>query len=288
MVTSNMFYVLFGFLNAICVLGHQGFEIHSADVEGEKLCSDENVFHIQQEQIDFLMRKVSELSAGFQQQKTEIIQLKNENQNLIRALSDIEKMFQSSRRKDGHSKLKYENGFKKSSLQHVQEDGESAKATERKGISKIRKERLLLPLPTTRSPPASKDVIAFYAYMTGDSIDPGASRTLIFDKIITNAGNGYHNATGAFIAPRTGIYVFSWSMRLVNSAYHQAELVHNHNVMGVAYLYAPTGDHTVSGTVVIHVNQGDDVFIRTQSGANSGNIESGPGGRTSFSGWKLS
>ncbi|XP_062601065.1 uncharacterized protein LOC134262711 [Saccostrea cucullata] len=277
METSNMFCVLFGFLNAVCVLGHQ---VHSADAEGKKLCSDEKILHIQQEQIDFLMRKVSELSANFQRQETEIIQLKNENKNLIGALSEIEKIFQISRRKDGHSKLKYENGFKKTSLQQlVEEDRESIVSTE----------RLLLPLPTTHAPPTSiyKDVIAFYAYMTGDSIEPGASRSLIFDKIITNAGNGYHNATGAFIAPRTGFYVFSWSMRLVNSAYHQAELVHNHNVMGVAYLYAPTGDHTVSGTVVIHVNQGDDVFIRTQSGANSGNIESGPGGRTSFSGWKL-
>ncbi|XP_062616846.1 uncharacterized protein LOC134278556 [Saccostrea cucullata] len=283
-----MICVLFGFLNAICVLGNPGLETHSADVEWKKLYSDENIFHIQQEQIDFLMRKVSELSADFQQQKTEIIQLKNENKNLIGALSEIEKIFQNSRRKDGHSKLKYENGFKKSSLQQVEEDEESTKATERKGISKIRKERLLLPPHTTKASPASKDVIAFYAYMTGDSIEPGASRTLIFDKIITNAGNGYRNTTGAFIAPRTGFYVFSWSMRLFNGSYHRAELVHNHKVMGVAYLYAPTGDHTVSHTVVIHVNQGDDVFIRTQSGANSGNIESGPGGRTSFSGWKLS
>ncbi|XP_061194743.1 complement C1q-like protein 4 [Saccostrea echinata] len=129
--------------------------------------------------------------------------------------------------------------------------------------------------------------MAFYAYMTGDTINPGASRTLIFDKIITNAGNGYHNATGAFIVPKTGFYVFTWSMRLVNGAYHQAELVHNHNVMGVAYLYAPTGDHTVSDALVIHINQGDDVFIRTQSGANAGNIESGTGGRTAFSGWRL-
>ena len=116
---------------------------------------------------------------------------------------------------------------------------------------------------------------------------PGASHTLIYDTVITNEGNGYHSATGSFIAPQTGFYVFSWTMRLANGEYHRAELVHNHKVMGVAYLYAPTGDHMVSDVVVFHVNQGDDVFVRTQTGANNGDIESGFGGRSSFTGWKL-
>ena len=148
-------------------------------------------------------------------------------------------------------------------------------------------ERLLVPLPQTTTPLPKENVIAFYAYMSGDFPNPGASHTLIYDTVITNEGNGYHSATGSFIAPQTGFYVFSWTMRLANGEYHRAELVHNHKVMGVAYLYAPTGDHMVSDVVVFHVNQGDDVFVRTQTGANNGDIESGFGGRSSFTGWKL-
>jgi hypothetical protein len=43
----------------------------------------------------------------------------------------------------------------------------------------------------------------------------------------------------------------------------------------------------VSNTVVVHVNQGDDVFIRTGDIYNNGDIESNPFGRSSFAGWML-
>lgn len=99
-----------------------------------------------------------------------------------------------------------------------------------------------------------------------------ASHTLVFDTVVTNVGNSYHSTTGVSEFLK---HVFSWSMRLANGEYHQAELVHNYQVMGVAYLYAPTGDHTVSETIVIQVNQCDDLNLRTQGGPNYGDIESG-------------
>uniref|UniRef100_K1PF98 Uncharacterized protein n=1 Tax=Magallana gigas TaxID=29159 RepID=K1PF98_MAGGI len=45
-------------------------------------------------------------------------------------------------------------------------------------------------------------------------------------------------------------------------------------------------DGTVTGTAVVHVNQGDDVFIRTGRLSN-GNILSDENGRSSFAGWIL-
>ncbi|XP_048746775.2 uncharacterized protein LOC125659217 [Ostrea edulis] len=248
----------------------------------------EEIVSVQQEQINFLMTKVSELSDVVQHQKLEMTILKKEKENLVNALSDIKVMqalILSTCKLDHGERLKFESENKHDSSASLELQYPDLVAETLDFHS--RKERLLLSQPPTHTNPTSGNVIAFYAYMSGDFVNPGASRTLIFDKIITNAGNGYHNATGAFVVPKTGYYVFSWSMRLVNGEYHRAELVHNHNVMGVAYLYAPTGDHTVSNTIVIHVNQGDDVFIRTQSGANSGDVESGTGGRTEFSGWKL-
>ncbi|XP_052710562.1 uncharacterized protein LOC128184951 isoform X2 [Crassostrea angulata] len=176
----------------------------------------------------------------------------------------------------------------------VMKDSEGTSDDENPGPSaqkKLRRrsscvKRLLLPNPQTTHVPKT-NVVAFYAYMSQDFPNPGASHTLVFDTVVTNVGNGYHGTTGIFLAPETGVYVFSWSMRLFNGEYHRAELVHNYQVMGVAYLYAPTGDHTVSETIVIQVNQGDDVYLRTQVGDNNGDIESGSGGRSIFSGWKL-
>lgn len=40
---------------------------------------------------------------------------------------------------------------------------------------------------------------------------------LAFDIVKTNNGNGYHASTGVFIAPETGIYVFTWTIREYNN-----------------------------------------------------------------------
>jgi hypothetical protein len=37
---------------------------------------------------------------------------------------------------------------------------------------------------------------------------------LRFDVVKTNQGNGYHPNTGVFMVPETGIYVFTWTIRV--------------------------------------------------------------------------
>lgn len=44
---------------------------------------------------------------------------------------------------------------------------------------------------------------------------------------------------------------------------------------------------SVTGTVVVHVNQGDDVLVRTGSQYNNGDIYSDGDGRSTFAGWNL-
>lgn len=94
----------------------------------------------------------------------------------------------------------------------------------------------------------------------------------MFDKVITDVGNTYHSHMGTFIAPKSGLYVFTWTIRCNHNDYHSAELLADNNVVNVIYIYpGNTIDGTVTGTAVVHVDQGDDVFIR--SGLNSnGNI----------------
>lgn len=132
------------------------------------------------------------------------------------------------------------------------------------------------------------DTVAFYAYFSSSFHVSIAHRILTFDKVITNVGNAYHPHSGTFIAPRSGLYVFTWTIRLRYNFYHTTELVVNNNAVNWVYFY-PNGnvDGSVSGTSVVHVDQGDDVLIRTGSTLHSGNIVSDSIGKSSFAGWIL-
>lgn len=44
---------------------------------------------------------------------------------------------------------------------------------------------------------------------------------------------------------------------------------------------------SVTGTVIVYVNQGDDVLVRTGSGYNSREINSNNYSRSTFTGWNL-
>jgi hypothetical protein len=124
--------------------------------------------------------------------------------------------------------------------------------------------------------------------MSGGIITPSAQHTLIFDEVKLNAGNGYHPHSGVFIAPSTGIYVFSWSMRLFGTERHGAQLMVNGKVHGAVFLAVGgnSNNDNVSGTGLAFLNQGDDAFIRTAT-ESIGNIESDIYGYTAFAGWLI-
>lgn len=129
--------------------------------------------------------------------------------------------------------------------------------------------------------------VAFYAYISSTVPASTPHHILVFDKVITDVGNAYHPHMGTFIAPKTGLYVFTWTIRCNQNNYHSAELLADNNIVNVIYLYPGNAiDGTVTGTAVVRVNQGDDVFIRTGRDSN-GNILSDENGRSSFAGWIL-
>lgn len=138
-------------------------------------------------------------------------------------------------------------------------------------------------------PPSSHDeTVAFYAYMSTNMNNIGGQQTLIFDVVKTNAGNGLHPTTGVFTSPSSGFYVFTWTIRLHDNSFHSIVLILNGQEVGTLYQYVGHGEDDMSGTtVVIHVNEGEDVFLRTKSDFNQGMIHNSPHGRSSFAGWKL-
>lgn len=82
--------------------------------------------------------------------------------------------------------------------------------------------------------------------------------------------------------------MFTWTIRQVGTRYHQTELLVANNIVNVIYLYpADTIDDSVTGTVVVHVNQGDDVLVRTGSHYNIHDINSDRDSRSTFAGWNL-
>lgn len=138
--------------------------------------------------------------------------------------------------------------------------------------------------PTT----APVDTVAFFAYLSTDTPASVAHHILTFDKVITNVGNAYHSHQGTFFAPRTGIYVFTWTIRLTDYSKQTTELLVNNNVINWIYFNSNDSvDGSVTGTAVVQVNQGDDVLIRTGSRFHTGTIKSDHDGKSSFAGWIL-
>lgn len=116
----------------------------------------------------------------------------------------------------------------------------------------------------------------------------GAHHVLTFNVIKTNSGLGLHSTTGVFAVPKSGFYIFTWTIRVPENGYHGVELVVNGQAVGALYQQGGSGGTAMSSTTaIVHANEGEDVFLRTKMDYNQGMIYSNDYGRTSFAGWKL-
>ena len=138
-------------------------------------------------------------------------------------------------------------------------------------------------LPTT----VPEESIAFLANFSSTFPESAAGyHNLTFDTVITNVGNAYHPHSGSFIAPRSGLNVFIWTIRSWGDRYHSTQQVVNDIIINGIYLNPiSTISGSFTGTVVVHVNQGDDMLIRTGTVSNKGDIISDFGGRSPFVCW---
>ena len=117
----------------------------------------------------------------------------------------------------------------------------------------------------------------------------GGHHTLIFDVIKSNSGHGLHPTTGVFTAPKSGFYVFTWTIRVFNKGYEAVELIVNGRAFGALFLHSGEAyvNDMSSTSAVVHVNEGEDVFLRTEMNNNSGQVHSDEYGYSSFAGWML-
>lgn len=136
--------------------------------------------------------------------------------------------------------------------------------------------------------PTSSAVVAFYAYMSTSqrTVVVIPHHVYVFDVVRTNFGNAYHPSTGVFTVPESDVYVFIWTF--LNSAFYSTQLMINtEDWWGGVYAHSGSSSTMQStSVVVVHVNKGDDVFVKTSDSSN-GILISNIYGRTMFAGWKL-
>ncbi|XP_069134194.1 complement C1q-like protein 2 [Argopecten irradians] len=120
----------------------------------------------------------------------------------------------------------------------------------------------------TRAGPTPAGPIAFYYYLH-DQVPPPGNYIIKFDDKVTNEGGYYDPTSGAFTCPKTGVYVFSWSIGEVAHGHIYSELQKN-EIETVAW--AITGDTlyatSTSNTAILHLDTGDKVSVKVTSTGN--------------------
>lgn len=82
--------------------------------------------------------------------------------------------------------------------------------------------------------------------------------------------------------------MFTWTIAQWGTSYHVTELVVDNEIVNVIHMNpANVIAGSVTGTVVVHVNHGDDVLVRTGLRLNHGDINSNIDSRSTFAGWNI-
>ncbi|KAH3864519.1 hypothetical protein DPMN_027539 [Dreissena polymorpha] len=141
-------------------------------------------------------------------------------------------------------------------------------------------------VPQKRSVLAEPQV-AFYAQSTHGRINVGEHQTIVFDQVVTNVGNAYNKFSGMFTAPVSGTYAIFWSTFNGHHTHLLSELVHNANVVGLAWSDAYDHDdgEMASNQAVLPMNAGDIAYVRSAP-YNPPCVADGRS-FTTFSGWLL-
>ncbi|XP_052710151.1 uncharacterized protein LOC128184633 [Crassostrea angulata] len=110
-----------------------------------------------------------------------------------------------------------------------------------------------------------KQEVAFTAGVTSSS-STWNSGTLIFNVVITNAGNGYNPSTGVFTTPIGGTYVFYVSAVEYSKQYLRIDIVLN-SVSKVRAIGVDSASYqTGTNMVVLELQKGDSVWVKHSYG----------------------
>ncbi|XP_045206986.2 EMILIN-1-like [Mercenaria mercenaria] len=182
-----------------------------------------------QNRVEYLENKVKTMEAKLVEQTETIADLQNE----IRGLHDIA---------DANIGLETENMIKNSNkVERITENGQRGRRA------------------------AAVANVAFSAYLSHTNSHTVIGKAIRFDKVLLNDGSGYNNYTGAFTAPVTGVYLFTFNfdtkkltfIRLVVNGVNQVDAVANPHTNAQSRQAISMG----ANTAIVHVQHGQAVLV---------------------------
>ncbi|VDI45480.1 Hypothetical predicted protein [Mytilus galloprovincialis] len=109
-----------------------------------------------------------------------------------------------------------------------------------------------------------KEPVMFYARINRSGFTLQTLSTLVFDTVILNLGEHYDKYDGVFVAPRKGIYLFSWTLSIHGGIYAVTELiVEGQGVSNSGSTGTSGGHQSASMTTLSRMKKDDHAFIRT-------------------------
>ncbi|CAC5375406.1 unnamed protein product [Mytilus coruscus] len=122
-------------------------------------------------------------------------------------------------------------------------------------------------LNNTMSKGSDLEPVMFYALIkSGSNIYLNAKSTVVFESVILNIGGHYNSNDGVFVAPRKGVYLFSWTVSSAVSKYILTQLVvQNRIISNAGETDTDPFYHSASMTSLCRMQKGDHAFIRTTS-----------------------
>ncbi|XP_063397262.1 uncharacterized protein LOC134681548 [Mytilus trossulus] len=142
----------------------------------------------------------------------------------------------------------------------------------------IEKEKPRVNRLLTANIPVQHSAVAFYAQLTTPETNVGKHHPI-----------GYNKHSGTFTAPKSGIYVFTFTLFSSRGGAMFVNIFKNSEV--IAQVYTEMRTDTYSGTTpvaVIDMNVGDIAFVRTSSTVQPhGDVYSDVNVKSSFAGWKI-
>ncbi|KAL4234592.1 hypothetical protein ACF0H5_006233 [Mactra antiquata] len=112
--------------------------------------------------------------------------------------------------------------------------------------------------------------VAFTVILTNRLMNLGLNQNVIFDVIETNIGNAFNPQLGVFVAPLSGTYVFHVTIFAPIDEEVWCKIIVTGSSKGDAYAHGGTNNSdTGSQTIIVHLNQGDNVAIRNGQAAHN-------------------
>ena len=111
--------------------------------------------------------------------------------------------------------------------------------------------------------------VGFHVAITSVSLN--APKTIPFNKILQNSGNGWNQATHKFVAPVGGLYSFTLTvLNQLNNELYAFIKIQGRNIQGA---YAVGGQHGNSGTasILVELNKNQEVSASIDKGQMHGN-----------------